>query len=174
MWSWLMHCYLEINFLKRKCNIGVNKGATSVWGKTQVLSVISTLYTAHLLSSISAGSTVFVSRDRQAGVKHRIGVNPHCTNWQTNDRGKRGQSKLNHKLVNNNVKMCHSNINLAEMQPETGKKKEMQKKWIEDTMNGCAKAPFCCFQGQSEVFCPDGSCLAMRSVVSCVWNRVLL
>lgn len=39
-------------------------------------------------------------------------------------------------------------------------------------MNGCAKAPFCCFQSQSEVFRPDGSCLAMRSVVSCMEQRV--
>lgn len=60
----------------------------------QCLSVTSTLNKAHLLSSIGAGSTVFVTRDRQAGVKHRIGVNPHCTYWQTNDRGKRGQSNF--------------------------------------------------------------------------------
>lgn len=39
-------------------------------------------------------------------------------------------------------------------------------------MNICAKAPFCCFQSQSEVFCPDGSCLAMKSVVSCMKQSV--
>lgn len=39
-------------------------------------------------------------------------------------------------------------------------------------MNICAKAPFCCFQSQSEVFRPDGSCVAMKSVVSCMKQSV--
>lgn len=41
---------------------------------------VSILNKAYLLSTIGAGSTVFMTRDGQAGVKHRIGVNPHCTN----------------------------------------------------------------------------------------------
>lgn len=39
-------------------------------------------------------------------------------------------------------------------------------------MNICAKAPFCCFQSQSKVFRPDGSRLAMKSVVCCMKQSV--
>lgn len=36
----------------------------------------------------------------------------------------------------------------------------------------CKCVPFCSFQSQSEVFRPDGSCLAMKSVVSCMEQSV--
>lgn len=58
------------------------------------------------------------------------------------------------------------------MDDETGEGKDEDEE--ETCVSECVNVPLCCFQSQGEVFSPDGGCLAMRTVVSCVEQRLLL
>lgn len=61
-------------------------GRQPAWERSGVVWECQICVETHLLSSISAGAAVFVTRDWHTGVRHRVGIYPHWANWQTDGR----------------------------------------------------------------------------------------